>query len=619
MATVASLVFEMSANIARLQSDMSKAKSTVDTAMSGIKSAVESAKMAMGALGIAASGGAFISFINGAIESEAALKHLAERTGESVEALSALRGIAKGSGTEMDLVASSAQKLSKNMLDVATTGGGKAAPAFAALGIEVKDSNGQLRASQEVMQEVAVKLDAMENRTQAVAYAQLLMGKSGANLLPFLHDLANAGELHAKVTTEQAEAADKFEKQLIKLEAGAKRLGITLANTLLPALNTVLGALLKPNDKVDAPWFDKIFTASTIKINEWMIALEKGTAAAARFVGASKIANMHEGIAGDLQKGIDKLNGQDRDAALAAYRSGERGSYGKAAPSDSGEALDGPNVRSAHASKDKMLNAHEIARHQMEDMEEIAKSQREMGEYQQKEQESREKSAEAVRRMIDPTRQYYEELKQIVDLVNSGSLSPVEGDAAFAKVSADIERVIDKQNATAKAVKQTNDFAKEMGLTFSSAFEAAMVKGKKFSDVLKGLGQDIANIVLRKTVTEPLGNAISGIFDSKSGSGGGGIINFLSGLLPGRASGGPVSSGSAYLVGENGPEVMVPGAGGGTIIPNGAMGGMGGMAIHQSINVGGNVTEADIPRIINAARMGAIKGVQEMQRRGVRA
>lgn len=36
--------------------------------------------------------------------------------------------------------------------------------------------------------------------------------------------------------------------------------------------------------------------------------------------------------------------------------------------------------------------------------------------------------------------------------------------------------------------------------------------------------------------------------------------------------GGPVSAGKAYLVGERGPELIVPGASG-TVVPNSAMGG----------------------------------------------
>jgi phage-related minor tail protein len=48
-------------------------------------------------------------------------------------------------------------------------------------------------------------------------------------------------------------------------------------------------------------------------------------------------------------------------------------------------------------------------------------------------------------------------------------------------------------------------------------------------------------------------------------------IPVVGGLFPGRAAGGPVSSGAPYMVGEHGPELFVPKTAG-TIVPNGAGG-----------------------------------------------
>ena len=50
----------------------------------------------------------------------------------------------------------------------------------------------------------------------------------------------------------------------------------------------------------------------------------------------------------------------------------------------------------------------------------------------------------------------------------------------------------------------------------------------------------------------------------------GGFKSVFSRLLPGKASGGPVTAGSPYMVGERGPELFVPRQSG-KIIPNGAM------------------------------------------------
>jgi hypothetical protein len=69
---------------------------------------------------------------------------------------------------------------------------------------------------------------------------------------------------------------------------------------------------------------------------------------------------------------------------------------------------------------------------------------------------------------------------------------------------------------------------------------------------------------------------LGGLFGGSGGSGMStnsvGSLGSL-GLSGGRASGGPVSAGSAYLVGEKGPEILRMGSQGGNIIPNDAIGG----------------------------------------------
>jgi TP901 family phage tail tape measure protein len=69
-----------------------------------------------------------------------------------------------------------------------------------------------------------------------------------------------------------------------------------------------------------------------------------------------------------------------------------------------------------------------------------------------------------------------------------------------------------------------------------------------------------------------LWSQVTGLFGGGNGSTDTGTGNGSSGSWSGptRASGGPVSRNTAYLVGENGPELFVPGASG-SIIPNGAL------------------------------------------------
>lgn len=55
-----------------------------------------------------------------------------------------------------------------------------------------------------------------------------------------------------------------------------------------------------------------------------------------------------------------------------------------------------------------------------------------------------------------------------------------------------------------------------------------------------------------------------------------------------RAAGGPVSSGQSYLVGEMGPELFVPSAGGGRIVPNDRLGGGTNITINVTAGMGAN-------------------------------
>lgn len=74
-----------------------------------------------------------------------------------------------------------------------------------------------------------------------------------------------------------------------------------------------------------------------------------------------------------------------------------------------------------------------------------------------------------------------------------------------------------KMNDLKESTKGLDEIGNKLGLTFSSAFEDAIVGGGKFRDVLKGIADDLLRLVIRKSVTEPVGNALSGFFSNALG------------------------------------------------------------------------------------------------------
>lgn len=81
-----------------------------------------------------------------------------------------------------------------------------------------------------------------------------------------------------------------------------------------------------------------------------------------------------------------------------------------------------------------------------------------------------------------------------------------------------IEAVNARLETGSKKIKEQKSLVEELGLTFTSSFEDAIVGAREFSSVLDGLAKDILRITVRKGITEPLGNFVGSFFgESKTG------------------------------------------------------------------------------------------------------
>lgn len=111
----------------------------------------------------------------------------------------------------------------------------------------------------------------------------------------------------------------------------------------------------------------------------------------------------------------------------------------------------------------------------------------------------------------------------------------MEGEAD--QIDAIREAELDRQAAAFKLLEkqtsQSTNIGRDLGLTFSSAFEDSIVKGNELRDVVTGLGEDLIRIFARKTVTEPFAEAFSGF--------GSGIGDWFKSIIP-NADGGVYSS-----------------------------------------------------------------------------
>ena len=215
--------------------------------------------------------------------------------------------------------------------------------------------------------------------------------------------------------------------------------------------------------------------------------------------------------------------------------------------------------------------------------------------------------------VMTPMEQYSAALEKI-DLLHAKNIIDEEtmirltgeAGAAFAAASGDVEDmasrlsiVNEEANKTIPAMSQLAQISNDAGSMIAQGFEDAILSGQKLGEVVRSLGRDLLRLVFSQMVTQPLAKGIAT-------------------ALGARAMGGPVSSGSPYVVGEKGPELFVPHASG-TIVPNNKMGssgggGSGGVTVNYNIAAG--VSRAELVPILDQERRRLKAEIPDMVRRG---
>ena len=215
----------------------------VTGAMRGLTGAAGGLSGALGALAPLLSVAGLVGLAKGSLDAGDKMYDLAQRTGVSVEALARFKKAAATSGTDIDAVSKALVKLSKGMLDAAA-GSKQQMGAFKALGINIKDSSGQLKSADSVMLEVANRFKAMPDGVAKTALSLKLFGKAGAEMIPMLNMGGDAiSKLSVKMTTAFAEKADAYSDKLAMLSGKIGALGADLLVALLPALDAVTDAV----------------------------------------------------------------------------------------------------------------------------------------------------------------------------------------------------------------------------------------------------------------------------------------------------------------------------------------------------------------------------------------
>lgn len=205
------------------------------------------------AIGVAfvAVGAASVALVKNAIDAADATSKLAQQTGTTVEELSALTYAAGLADVSQEELGGALVKLTKNMSDAAR-GTGEAIEGFDALRISVKNADGTLKSSDQVLAEIADRFAGFSDGAEKTALAVNLFGRSGAQLIPLLNAGAaglkemkeEAARLGLVLDTDMARSAEEFNDNLTRIGQSIKGIATGAATQLLPALNDVSKAFV---------------------------------------------------------------------------------------------------------------------------------------------------------------------------------------------------------------------------------------------------------------------------------------------------------------------------------------------------------------------------------------
>lgn len=473
---------------------LTKAEYEAQKFSKAVENTVEAARNSMIALGVASAGVAVA--LNDQISKISDYQDLAEKIGDTAEAVGSLSTAANVSGVSLDTVAAASVKLTSALSKTDDEAKGAGA-AITALGLNFQSFKDLSPVDQ--IEQVANALNGFEDGASKTAVAVALFGKSGADLIPFLNDLADGSERQVKITQAQIEAADAYDKQLSRLQGSLQGLTKQMAAESIPIMSQMVEQAQSLVNYVKQS--ENEFSVFETVLEGVQVVFETIV------IVASDVIFVLKGIGTEIY-GIGK-----QIAALAT------GDIDKFTAIGDGMKADAAKAR---AELDK-FQADFLNR--TKEIKQTAVDNRPKLEFSQGGTEGIKEQTKALKDLNDEGKKWNDWLSNVLAQTETGKLEKQR--AEIQKLTEAYEQgLITEQEyyeGTSVLLKQKSDeaekankFADELGLTFSSAFEDAIVSGKGFSDILKGIEQDILRMIIRLQVTKPLADSIS---KSISGSG----------------------------------------------------------------------------------------------------
>lgn len=533
---------------------------SINNSLSRMNAFVGKARLALGTIGVAFAAGQFIQGIKNATDRAENFANAAQKIGTSTEFISGISYAAKLANVEFESLEKGLIKFSRAVDEASSNAKSGIAFDFKRIGVDLRDTNGQLKPTSDLFLEVADRISSYGDGARKAAVAQAIFGKSGADLIPILN-LGSQGirELQSQADAlgitfsgQSAESAAQFNDQLDILSMAADGFMNRLTAGIVPALMSFIQNIGAANNNTQE--FNRTFSGLK-PIAEGLAVGFRGVIAAVYMIGSAFIEV-----------------GRDISAFIEAT---------KAAASF--DFSDANKIIAERIAQQKDLNT--IWNETKDVFNGASQSTDALNILVQKNTNVIKENGAATaglidkyRALADPTYQIRKDIEELNSLFRQGALTQEEYSKALNKLSGDLAIASGGWEGGMETFRRAaTDVSGAINSAFSNAFsnmEDAFVNFVKtgkldFKSLADSIIADLARIAFRQM--------ISGLFGGSSTG-----FNLLSLFGGGKAVGGSVSSSMPYLVGEKGPEIFMPNRSG-SIVPNSNLGGISGGNV--SVNI----------------------------------
>lgn len=580
MAKAGELIIDLAANVARLQKDMREATNVVSRASKQMEGAAGAVKTALGALGFGVSTALMVSFTRAAVDAADQMGKLSQKVGVSVESLSALDYAAKLSDVSTEALSTGLKQLNKSI--------DEDDEALKRLGISLTDASGRAKSTETILGEVADAFAGMEDGAGKTKIAMDLFGKSGADLIPLLNQgragladmTAEARALGIVLSEEDAKAAEEFNDNMTRLNLTMQALARDGVGPLIGGLAGLAGQFLAAT-KAGASFAEALRVADFGGAEQLGRNIFKTRQNLARWKQMRADAASRGKPTGDFDLEIGNM-----ERELELMEKMQAGSHGfQELPRTKGSA---PVKPESESDRKRRLKDEEQARDKrIKSAIDAAKAEK------QYHDDVEQMIADTVK-MADDAHE-----KRVKDAIDAAKAEADHyqrrEDEILHAIEAGNEATEDMKDKHKKAIKEMTDAIEGFGRATSRTFAEMLVDGEFTSEGLKSVFRsffiEMIEQQLYKGVFGPIFDAVGGaIFGA------------------GKATGGPVSPGVMYPVGETGPEFFMPSVAG-SIVPADQMGGH--VTLVQNIRVD---ARSDMQTVYAAARMGGQQAKAEIMR-----